>query len=89
MYAPLPLRSLPEDMARNLRQNAVETWITSPKTDEKASRSSHTHRHRHHHSRAHHESALNGSGQISLPIHPDEGLLPSYNSGSVSSSAKV
>ncbi|KAJ3923751.1 hypothetical protein F5877DRAFT_30967 [Lentinula edodes] len=89
MYAPLPLRSLPEDMARNLRQNAIETWITSSKTDEKASRSSHSHRHRHHHSRAHHESVLNGSGQISLPIHPDEGLLPSYSSGSVSSSAKV
>ncbi|KAJ3812020.1 hypothetical protein EV368DRAFT_74445 [Lentinula lateritia] len=89
MYAPLPLRSLPEDMARNLRQNAIETWITSSKTDEKASRSSHSHRHRHHHSRTHHEFTLNGSGQISLPIHPDEGLLPSYSSGSVSSSAKV
>ncbi|KAJ3886792.1 hypothetical protein GG344DRAFT_56838 [Lentinula edodes] len=40
MYAPLPLRSLPEDMARNLRQNAIETWITPSKTDEKASLSS-------------------------------------------------
>ncbi|KAJ4479107.1 hypothetical protein J3R30DRAFT_3289025 [Lentinula aciculospora] len=89
MYAPLPLHSLPEDMARNLRQNATETWVTSSKPDEKTGRSSHIHRHRHHHSRAHHESTLNGSGQISLPIHPDEGLLPSYSLDTVPSSTKT
>ncbi|KIK67584.1 hypothetical protein GYMLUDRAFT_36321 [Collybiopsis luxurians FD-317 M1] len=75
MYAPLPLHSLPEELARDLRRNATETWVTSAKPDEKTGRSSH--RHRHHHSRGHgHESVMNGSGQISLPILPDEGLLP-------------
>ncbi|KAJ3740943.1 hypothetical protein DFH05DRAFT_1537309 [Lentinula detonsa] len=89
MYAPVPLNSLPEDMARSLRRTAMETWVTSSKPDEKAGRSNHIHRHRHHHSRAHHETTLSGSGQISLPIRPDEGLLPSYNLDIVSSSAKA
>ncbi|KAE9404854.1 hypothetical protein BT96DRAFT_853366 [Gymnopus androsaceus JB14] len=73
MYAPLSLSSLPEEMARDLRRNAMETWVTS--ANDKAGR--HSHRHRHH-ARAH-ESTLNGSGQISLPIDPEEGLLPSYS----------
>lgn len=77
MYAPLSLSSLPQEMARDLRRNAMETWVTS--TGDKTGRSNHSHRHRHHHSRAHHESPLNGSGQISLPILPEEGLLPSYS----------
>ncbi|KAJ3719411.1 hypothetical protein C8R42DRAFT_673766 [Lentinula raphanica] len=89
MYAPLPVNSLPEDMARNLRRSATETWVTSSKPDEKTGRSGHIHRHRHHHSRTHHGSALSGSGQISLPIQPDEGLLPPYSQDTRSSSDKA
>lgn len=81
MYAPLSLSSLPEEMARDLRKNAMETWVTSG--SDKAGR--HSHRHRHHHSRSN-EVPLNGSGQISLPILPEEGLLPSY---SLDTAAKV
>lgn len=91
MYAPLPLHSLPEDMARDLRRNAKESWVSSAKSDEKGGRGGHSHRHRHHyHSRGHghgRDSTMNGSGQISLPILPDEGLL-SYTADT-SSSAKA
>jgi hypothetical protein len=62
VYSPVALSSLSEEQAREMQ--AAEAWISRT---EPSSRSSHRPTHRHHH-----------SGRISLPVRPDEGLLPGY-----------
>jgi len=73
VYAPVPLSSLSPQVAHDLRSTATEAWIsrdshTAP-SHLRSNSHSHSHRHRHHGS----------SGRISLPIRPDEGLLPPYD----------
>lgn len=62
VYSPVPLSSLSEEQAREMQ--AAEAWVSHT---EPSSRSSHRPTHRHNH-----------SGRISLPIRPDDGLLPKY-----------
>lgn len=69
VYAPVPLRDLSEQDAREL--NAREAWIRTssspqPPRTHRHSRS-HSHPHRHH-----------TTGRIGLPIRPNEGLLPGH-----------
>lgn len=63
VYAPVPLNSLSVEDARDL--DATEAWV-SPST---------VRPHRHHHRSS---SRSSGSGRISLPVLPDEPLLPPY-----------
>jgi len=68
VYAPVPLKDLSEQDARDL--NAREAWIhteSSSRPPTRQHRRSHSHSHRHH-----------GSGRIGLPIRPNEGLLSSH-----------
>lgn len=64
VYAPVPLNSLSVEDAREL--DATEAWV-SP---------SHTRHHRHRRSMSRGSSAV---GRISLPVRPDEPLLPPYS----------
>jgi len=80
VYAPVPLSSMSPQEAQSLRTNATEAWIsrTAPSNNTSSSSSLQTGRsHRHGHRR--HGSSSSGSpGRISLPVTPDEGLLPAY-----------
>ncbi|KDQ64142.1 hypothetical protein JAAARDRAFT_27759 [Jaapia argillacea MUCL 33604] len=75
VYAPVPLSALSEQQARDL--NATEAWITRTSTESTTfppatpQPRGHSHRHRRHRSGS-------ATGRISLPISPEEGLLPSY-----------
>ena len=69
VYAPVSLSSLSPEDARDLRATATTAWISHSVPDHKPH--SHLHRHRHH-------SSSGSMGKISLPITPDEGLLPAY-----------
>jgi hypothetical protein len=91
IYAPVPLSSMTPQQAQDLRASATEAWISrvGPSSYSSSSRSSssscstsssssirsHRHGHRHHH---HHCSSSGETGLISLPVRPDEGLLPQY-----------
>jgi len=92
VYAPVPLDSLTEEEARDLATG--EAWVACPnaRVPSHSRRHSHSHnhahttshgrlhRHAHARSRSHSlsQSLQYGTGRISLPIHPGEGLLPSY-----------
>jgi len=78
IYAPISLSSMSPQQAQNLRVTATEAWIsrTSPNsTSSSPSLRSHRHGHRRHGSRG---SSRGSTGGISLPVCPDEGLLPPY-----------
>jgi len=69
VYAPIPLSALPEDVVRDLKESAPEAWVSQL---ESSSCEHRLHRHQHHH----HQRRSHGPGEISLPIRPNEGLLP-------------
>lgn len=90
VYAPVPLDSLTEEEARDLATS--EAWVAQPNARVPSHSRRHSHSHNHAHTTSHgrlHRHARSrshslaqglqyGTGRISLPIHPGEGLLPSY-----------
>jgi len=79
VYAPVPLSSMSPEQAQNLRSTATEAWISCTKPSSASSSSSlqtgRSHRYGH---RRHGSSSGGSTGRISLPVRPDEGLLPAY-----------
>jgi hypothetical protein len=78
VYAPVPLSSMSPQQAQNLRTTATEAWIsrTEPSSASSSSSLQTSRSHRYGHRR--HGSSGGSSGRISLPVRPDEGLLPAY-----------
>ncbi|KAK7470223.1 hypothetical protein VKT23_001658 [Stygiomarasmius scandens] len=90
MYAPVPLSKLPREVAQNLKRAATEGWVKTTTTRSESSplsSSSHRHSHRRHHSSsshyAHSMDVMTGSGEINLPISPDEGLFSARGSSDI------
>jgi hypothetical protein len=86
IYAPVSLSSLTPQQARDLRASATEAWISrvgpsssssssslSSSSSSSSCQSVRSHRHGHRH---HRHSSASGTGRISLPVGPEEGLLP-------------
>ena len=94
VYAPVPLDSLTDEEARDLATNEAWVARPTAHAQTHSRRHSHSHNHAHAHGTSHgrshrhghararshslSQSLSYGTGRISLPIHPDEGLLPSY-----------
>lgn len=78
VYAPVPLSSMSPQQAQNLRTSATEAWISRTEPSSAATSSAQSIRsHRHGH-RRHGSSSSGSTGRISLPVRPEEGLLPAY-----------
>jgi len=76
VYAPIPLSSMSPQQAQKLRTSATEAWISRTEPNSASTSSAQTLRsHRHGHRR---HGSSGSRGRISLPVRPDEGLLPAY-----------
>ncbi|TFK72041.1 hypothetical protein BDN72DRAFT_816650 [Pluteus cervinus] len=78
VYAPIPLSSLPAEIAQDLRETATEAWVShlepTPSCEHRQHRQ-HRHHHGHRSRRSTSANSLHHSGAIALPINPGEGLL--------------
>jgi len=92
VYAPVPLSHMSAQQAQKLRMTATEAWIScvSPNSNlSSPSLRSHRHGHRRHGSHGSRGSSRGSIGRISLPVSPDEGLLPPYENSIRSSSPSI
>lgn len=87
VYAPVPLSSMSPQQAQNVRMSATRAWISHTQTPTLPSlHTTRSHRHGH---RRHGSSSRGSTGRISLPVSPDEGLLPPYERSSPPPSVKA